>query len=271
MGHFRPKSVKIGRIWAGLGRTRPNLAGFGWLWREFGRIRPALGSNVARCGPDLADVGRSRQQSGRIRFRIAVAFAPLAEQRARAACHEDLESFAVRLPTESMRLASKGRVTASVSSFGFGGTNGHVVLQTATAPGGAAIGRGCRRRPALIRPPSHRQVWDQPLAPVPPTMAHVRVQVCKCASVGDSLWSTSARPMRSGLWRASSSCPSDDRPPSKLLRGSAHTCVPGHAQWRRRSFERAPKVQSTFSRWTVSVAHCRLVVMYIHWLGTRDA
>jgi len=44
--------------------------------------------------------------------------------------HEDLESFAVRLPTEKIAIGGREAMTASVSSFGFGGTNGHVLLQS---------------------------------------------------------------------------------------------------------------------------------------------
>jgi len=43
---------------------------------------------------------------------------------------EDIPEFAVRFPTESTCLRTSGPVSASVSSFGFGGTNGHVVLHS---------------------------------------------------------------------------------------------------------------------------------------------
>ena len=48
--------------------------------------------------------------------------------------HCDLEDFPTNIPTEGLlELASvEGRVSSGLSSFGFGGTNTHVVLEDAT-------------------------------------------------------------------------------------------------------------------------------------------
>jgi acyl transferase domain-containing protein len=49
--------------------------------------------------------------------------------------HCDLENFPSFIPSEStMDLAASGASSSGLSSFGFGGTNSHVVLEDSSAP-----------------------------------------------------------------------------------------------------------------------------------------
>ncbi|WP_158857749.1 type I polyketide synthase, partial [Streptomyces sp. NRRL B-1347] len=60
----------------------------------------------------------------------------------------DWEGAGLHVPTRRTPLVARGPVRAAVSSFGFGGANAHVVLESPPEPGLAARERPVRERPA---------------------------------------------------------------------------------------------------------------------------
>eukprot|EP00667_Euglena_gracilis_P000082 EG_transcript_82 len=65
--------------------------------------------------------------------------------------HMDLEGYPALFPTASLALPSDGHTVAGISSFGFGGTNAHLVLRQAGAPVRAADApAAAQRRVAVV-------------------------------------------------------------------------------------------------------------------------
>ncbi len=69
----------------------------------------------------------------------------------------DFDGLGLRVPTDAMALPADGPLLGGVNSFGFGGANGHAVLESPPA----------RRRPAFIVVPEGNRATSEAYRPVP--------------------------------------------------------------------------------------------------------
>ncbi|MGQ6094309.1 beta-ketoacyl synthase N-terminal-like domain-containing protein, partial [Serratia sp. IR-2025] len=117
--------IEVGALKNVLGRHRSKPVVLGAVKTNIGHLEGAAGViGLIKA----VEVLRHRQAPGNVHFRTLNP-------------KIDLDGFDAIIPTSPVPLGGKGSLVAGVSSFGFGGTNAHVVLESYDQPSGKARAR----------------------------------------------------------------------------------------------------------------------------------